>query len=97
MYVTFTHRLESAKVSMGCPANFSMLYLQSKNNSINDAGLMLMLSLMNEGMPISEMCELSRLYCFSFLKPELISSLYGEKCDGMGARQEESKEGCQYF
>lgn len=76
MYVTFTHRLESAKVSMGCPANFSMLYLQSKNNSINDAGLML--SLMNEGMPISEMCELSRLYCFSFLKPELISSLWRE-------------------
>ena len=33
---------------------------------------------MNEGMPISEMCELSSLYCFSFLKPELISSLLRE-------------------
>ena len=70
----FTHRLESAKVSMGCPANFSILYLKSKKNNIND----MMLSLLNEGMPVSEICELSRWYCFSFLMPELISSLLRE-------------------
>ena len=58
----FTHRLESAKVSMGCPANFSILYLKSKKNNIND----MMFSLMNEGMPISEMCEFITLVLFQF-------------------------------
>ena len=79
-YKTYlTHRLESANVSMGCPANFSMLYLQSKKPWWDNLKKRLMLSLMNEEMSILEMCELSSgLYCFSFLMPGLISSLLRE-------------------
>lgn len=64
---------------MGCPANFSMLYLQSKNSINERCDFKGFDVVINEWeMPISEMCELSSLYCFSFLKPELISSLLRE-------------------
>ena len=81
---------------MGCPANFSMLYLQSFtfNYDSNKNSQMLIMSHWSlRDVNISE--NESHLYCFSFLINISISSLLREMwCDGSVA---ESKEGCQYF